>query len=136
MPTSRVGNLRNRKAEQMSVRNSVLLRCLGAVAAGACGYAVTLYQFLSYSQRNALPGANYLTMAGLAFGLAFLLVLGLGRSWWRVAFSLLRSCESRGRGDFDTAGMIYLGFVPVMGPGPLLIARNANCFALAAFAHQ
>ena len=50
---------------------------------------MTLYRFLSYSQRNALPEANYLTMAGLAFGLAFLLVLGLGRSWWRVAFSLL-----------------------------------------------
>ena len=28
-------------------------------------------------------------MTGLAFGLAFLLVLGLGRSWWRVAVSLL-----------------------------------------------
>src|SRR5690349_17558852 len=73
----------------MRIDNSTLVRCVIAAASGACAYGVTLYRFLSYSQRNALPQMNYLVMAGLAFALAFLLVLGLGLSWWRVAGSLL-----------------------------------------------
>ena len=51
-------------------------RYLIALGAGSVAYLLILYRFLSYSQRNLLPGGVYLTFATVALVIGFMVTLG------------------------------------------------------------
>ena len=70
-------------------------RYLIALGAGSVAYVVILYRFLSYSQRNRLPGGVYVTFALVALVIGFIVTLGAKKGRYRtVGFILLGICVS------------------------------------------
>jgi drug/metabolite transporter (DMT)-like permease len=68
-------------------------RYIVALVAGSVAYLLILYRFLSYSQRNHLPGDVYLTFAGAALAIGFVVTLGATKGRYRtVGFVLLGIC--------------------------------------------
>ena len=68
-------------------------RYIIALGAGSVAYVLILYRFLSYSQRNHLPGGVYLTFAEVALVIGFVMTLGATRGRYRtVAFVLFGIC--------------------------------------------
>src|SRR5438876_3468088 len=70
-------------------------RYIMALGAGSVAYLLVLYRFLSYSQRNLLPGGVYLTFAEVALAIGFILTLGAKKGRYQtVGFILLGICLS------------------------------------------
>jgi hypothetical protein len=68
-------------------------RYLIALGAGSVAYLVILNRFLSYSQRNRLPGGVYLTFAVVALVVGFVVTLGAKKGRYRtVGFIILGIC--------------------------------------------
>src|SRR5438046_7472926 len=68
-------------------------RYLIALGAGSVAYLVILYRFLSYSQRNRLPGGVYLTFAVVALVVGFVVTLGAKKGRYRtVGFIIFGIC--------------------------------------------
>ena len=68
-------------------------RYLIALGAGSVAYLVILYRFLSYSQRNRLPGGVYVTFALVALVIGFIVTLGAKKGrYTTVGFILLGIC--------------------------------------------
>jgi hypothetical protein len=61
-----------------------------AYVAGGVAYTVTLYRFLSYSERNRLPLDTYVVLGALALGIGFLVAFGLtSRRYATPGFAIL-----------------------------------------------
>src|SRR6476646_6541398 len=68
-------------------------RYIVALGAGSVAYVLILYRFLSYSQRNQLPGGVYLTFAAVALVIGFVMTVVATRGRYRtVAFVLFGIC--------------------------------------------
>ena len=52
-------------------------------------YAATLYQFLSYAERNNLSPTNYLALMLLALAIGYLATLGATNSRYRIVHCML-----------------------------------------------
>ncbi len=71
-------------------------RYAAAFAAGALAYLLVLYRFLSYAERNRLPGSTLLVFAGVCFVTGFFVTLGVTKSRYRLATCLLAgSCAAQ-----------------------------------------
>jgi drug/metabolite transporter (DMT)-like permease len=69
------------------------LRTIVALVAGSLAYLLILFRFLSYSERNQLPGDVYLTFAGVALVIGFVVSLGATRGRYQaIGFVLLGIC--------------------------------------------
>ena len=64
-------------------------RCMIALVAGSVAYVLILYRFLSYSQRNQLPGDVYLTFAEVALAIGFFITLGAATGRYRTVGCVL-----------------------------------------------
>jgi len=60
-----------------------------AFAAGAIAYGATLYQFLTYSERNNLGPAHWLALAALTLVIGYLATFGVKSSRFRVVHCML-----------------------------------------------
>jgi hypothetical protein len=60
-----------------------------AFIAGSLAYAGILYRFLSYSERNHLPAAPYVSFAAATFMIGLLVTLGAKRSRYRITSCVL-----------------------------------------------
>ena len=70
-------------------------RKIAALVAGAVAYVVILFRFLSYSERNQLPGNVYLIFAGVALVIGFVVSLGATTRRYRtIGFVLLGICAA------------------------------------------
>jgi O-antigen ligase len=68
-------------------------RNIVAFVAGAVAYVLILFRFLSYSERNHLPGDVLLTFAGVALAIGFFVSLGATRGRYQaIGFVLLGVC--------------------------------------------
>jgi hypothetical protein len=65
--------------------STVGLRSAVALVFGALAYFVSLHRFLSYSQRNRLGAADYITFALLVFVVGFATTLNVRKSRYRIA---------------------------------------------------
>jgi hypothetical protein len=63
-----------------------------ALGAGALAYVLILYRFLSYSERNRLPGDMYLLFLAATMGIGFLVTLGACRRFRTATFVPLGVC--------------------------------------------
>jgi len=71
----------------------VRYRYILALGTGSIAYLLILYRFLSYSQRNRLPGSVYETFAVVALVIGFIVTLGVTKRRYRtVGFVLLGIC--------------------------------------------
>ncbi|HJR17560.1 MAG TPA: hypothetical protein VJ808_11955 [Gemmatimonadales bacterium] len=69
------------------------LRTIIALVAGSLAYMLILFRFMSYSERNKLPGDVYLTFAAVALVIGFAVTLGATTDRYRTAgFVLLGVC--------------------------------------------
>ncbi len=70
-------------------------RYIVAFVAGSVAYALILFRFLSYSERNKLPSDDYLTFAGVVLAIGFAASLGATTGRYRTAgFVLLGVCAA------------------------------------------
>ena len=68
-------------------------RNIVALVAGSVAYVVILFRFLSYSERNKLPGDVYLTFAAVALVIGFAVTLpATTRRYQTAGFVLLGVC--------------------------------------------
>ena len=68
-------------------------RYMLALFTGSIAYLLILYRFISYSQRNRLPGSVYETFAVVALVIGFIVTLGVTRHRYRtIGFILLGVC--------------------------------------------
>jgi hypothetical protein len=66
------------------------MRRVAACLGGAIAYTVTLYRFLSYSERNRLPLEAYQVFGALLFGIGFAVAFGsTSRRYATAAFAIL-----------------------------------------------
>ena len=69
------------------------MRRIVALVAGSVAYVVILFRFLSYSERNKLPGDVYLTFAAVALVIGFAVTLrATTRRYQTAGFVLLGVC--------------------------------------------